>query len=202
MLSLGVAAVDFGGLASAAKALLKKGIEKLGAKLGLDSIGDAVAEGIRRPSFLAAISLGQDRGRMNLEIQHGLVSFDGLSVRYDARYLRANEFAPILREWIRRLFAYNGSEMIYLPFGIDDESIAAFEVSGPPEVMSLRVVSLDNLGFVPGVDSWCESMFHEMPVIDRRTQVFLVCTKDALLSAVDRCLKSAEATEGQGGTST
>ncbi|WP_438019911.1 hypothetical protein WMF18_12950 [Sorangium sp. So ce315] len=139
---------------------------------------------------------------MNLEIQHELVSFDGSSVRYDARYLRANEFAPILREWIHRLLAYDGDVRIYLPFGIDDESVAAFEVSGPPDIMSLRVVSLGNLGFVPGVDSWRESIFHEMPVIDRRPQVFLVCTKDALLSAVDRCLKSAEATEGQGETST
>lgn len=48
LLSLGAAVLDLGGLASAAKALLKKGIEKIGAKLGLDSIGDAVAEGIEQ----------------------------------------------------------------------------------------------------------------------------------------------------------
>ncbi|WP_437635622.1 RHS repeat domain-containing protein [Sorangium sp. So ce854] len=48
LLSLGAAVLDLGGLASAAKALLKKGIEKLGAKLGLDSIGDAAAEGIEQ----------------------------------------------------------------------------------------------------------------------------------------------------------
>src|SRR5580765_4992459 len=100
---------------------------------------------------------------MQIQVTDCLLTFDGTSVRYEHRYLPRATLIDVLRDWGPRLNAARAGQTIYLPFSIDDEYIEAFEVETQGEQLSLRVVKLDGIGYVPGVDSVAEAIRRHRP---------------------------------------
>ena len=79
---------------------------------------------------------------MQIQVTDCLLTFDGISVRYEHRYVPRAMLIDVLREWGRRLTAARAGQTIYLPFSIDDEFIEAFEVepagSRPGELAGVK----------------------------------------------------------------
>ena len=88
--------------------------------------------------------------------------------------------------WASRLDTLRHDNVVYLPYSIDDECIEAFEAALTGEGLSLTVVELDCLGYVPGVDSLVEEILTRPPVVvERRAERFLVCDPRQLKMAAE-----------------
>ena len=89
----------------------------------------------------------------------------------------------MLREWAPRLTTPGGG-VAYLPYSIDDEFIAAFEATMEGKDLNLTVVKLDNMGYIPGVDSLLDAIRNTPPVVvERYPERFLVCDRQELIEA-------------------
>jgi hypothetical protein len=92
----------------------------------------------------------------------------------------------MLATWASRLDALRHDNVVYLPYSIDDEFIEAFEAATDGAGLSLTVVKLDSLGYVPGVDSLLEEILTRQPVVvERRAERFLVCDQPQLKMAAE-----------------
>jgi hypothetical protein len=119
---------------------------------------------------------------MKISIDAELLNLDDNVVRYD-RYLSTSDVRSMLREWASRLTTL-GDGVAYLPYSIDDEFIDAFEVTMDGKDLSLTVVKLDNLGYLPGVDSFLNEMRSMQPIVVKRyPERFLVCDRQELIEA-------------------
>ena len=123
---------------------------------------------------------------MQIQVTDSSLTFDGISVRYEHRYLPRAVLLDVLREWGRRLTTERAGQTIYLPFSVDDEFIEVFEVEPNGEQISLRLVKLDGIGYVAGVDAVSEAIMRDRPVVERLPAAFLVCDRTQLLEAVER----------------
>ena len=123
---------------------------------------------------------------MQIQITDCLLTFDGISVRYEHEYLPRAVLLDVLREWCRRLTAARAGQTIYLPFSLDDEFILAFEAELHGEQLSLRVVKLDGIGYVVGHHPVFEAIMRDRRVVERFPGAFLVCDRTQLWEAVER----------------
>lgn len=124
---------------------------------------------------------------MKLVVESDRLCFDGDAVRYESRYLAPADFPRIIAEWVRRLRT-EPTETIQLPFSIDDEYVEAFEVKGG-EAIELRVVRLDNIGYVHKVDPLIDSLTRQLPIVHRYPQPFLCMNKEELVAALSSWLE-------------
>jgi hypothetical protein len=96
----------------------------------------------------------------------------------------------MLAAWASRLDALRHDNVVYLPYSIDDEFIEAFEAAMTGEELSLTVVKLDCLGYVPGLDSRLDEIRTRQPVVvERRAERFLVCDQRQLEMAAELASK-------------
>jgi hypothetical protein len=126
---------------------------------------------------------------MKIAIADGLLYIDNDAVKYDQQYLSKAVLSTVIQEWRQRL----GSDMhsrrpVYLPFSIDEEFVHAFEAEETNDSISLRVVQLDAIGFVPGVDPLIEEILNARRVVSRAAKQFLVCERSVLVNAIDNFL--------------
>ncbi|MGK3997606.1 RHS repeat-associated core domain-containing protein [Sorangium sp. So ce1024] len=126
--SLGAAAVDFVGLAGLAKALLKKGIDKLGAKLGRDTIGDAVAEGIEQGAKEAVDEAAKSVAKNGLDdVAASAVNAGEVSTTRLWRTVEAEELAEL-----RQFGDYNlHPNSTFKRFAFSEADVDAFMKANP-----------------------------------------------------------------------
>ncbi|MBK8254390.1 MAG: hypothetical protein IPK82_17190 [Polyangiaceae bacterium] len=122
---------------------------------------------------------------MKLEVEGGRLTLGDARVRYNSAYLSEDDFVRLLDYWLSRLRAVDSTaDPEFLPFSIDDEFVEAFEAHSTGLEIELRVVKLDNCGYVHGVDPLFESMFGEIVVVETYPEPILTCTIGELIEAI------------------
>lgn len=127
---------------------------------------------------------------MKVHIQSGRLTVGDAAVRYNQSYVGTGDFKVILAEWLTRLRGLKEPDpRVYLPFGVDDEFVEAFEVSSAGVNVDLRVIQLDNMGYVYGEESLIEAAFGASVVLHRYPECLLRCGKEELVRAITDWLR-------------
>lgn len=135
---------------------------------------------------------------MRLDFQHKLFWFGERSIRF-SRYMSPADVLILLDVWIERLSG-PAPGSFFLPFSVDEEHVEALEATLDGAELSLRVVTLDGIGFLPGVDSLREHVERSLRVVERRPKELLTCSPDGLredLLATREALRLRTDSEGR-----
>jgi hypothetical protein len=125
---------------------------------------------------------------LEITVKNGLLVFGQDAIRYDGEGTTFAELKQMIGTWGARLRAAPMlGASVYLPFGISDDWIEAFEVEGDGDVVSLRAVELEAVGYTPAMDSLMDEIEDPRPraVMVRRDQAFLTCRKSDLIDAIE-----------------
>ena len=128
-----------------------------------------------------------DHRRDEMEIRADKTSlfFGEDAVRWVTPYLTPQQLRAIIAIWPQRLQQLSVADTTLLPYSISDEFVDAFEATlTKAGTVSLRAVVADCIGFDPNEDDPVVVMGRNLPVVERREELFGEYERDVLLRAL------------------